>query len=298
MVYLKEFETVSAYETFAASEDFIEPNVSMIGQYGESGFDVKYNKDKPGPTPPHDYSQDYLTLVFLTTGSVESVYYDSIYVSTDKENWTQLNDEMEFAAGDKLYIKGDIKKHGSSDFSYFVFNGMFNVEGNVMSIYDSEGFRTRTTFVNNDDNLITLFQGNTGLISAENLILPVTALTDYCYNYMFRGCTGLTTAPALPATTLATSCYSFMFEDCSSLTTAPELPATTLADWCYEYMFHGCTSLNYIKCLATDISADDCTDDWVYGVSSTGTFVKDDNMTGWTTGTSGIPSGWTVQGAS
>ena len=69
MVYLKEFETVSAYETFAASEDFIEPNVSMIGQYGESGFGVKYNKDKPGPTP-HDYSQDYFTLEALESGTL------------------------------------------------------------------------------------------------------------------------------------------------------------------------------------------------------------------------------------
>jgi hypothetical protein len=58
-------------------------------------------------------------------------------------------------------------------------------------------------------------------------------------------------------------------------------------------MFNGCTNLNQIKCLATDKSANSCTSGWVYGVSSTGTFVKHPNMT-WTTGVSGIPSGWTV----
>ena len=98
----------------------------------------------------------------------------------------------------------------------------------------------------------------------------------------------------LPATTLASSCYKYMFEDCKSLTTAPELPATTLVGGCYQNMFKGCTSLNYIKCLATDISASNCTSNWVSGVASTGTFVKKSNMKSWKTGTSGIPTGWTI----
>ena len=62
-------------------------------------------------------------------------------------------------------------------------------------------------------------------------------------------------------------------------------------------MFYNCTRLNYIKCLATDISATNCTQGWVSGVASTGTFVKNPNMTSWTTGVDGIPSGWTVQDA-
>lgn len=64
-----------------------------------------------------------------------------------------------------------------------------------------------------------------------------------CYSYMFVGCTGLTTAPALPATTLADKCYVSMFVNCTGLTTAPALPATTLADNCYYTMFYGCTKL-------------------------------------------------------
>ena len=114
---------------------------------------------------------------------------------------------------------------------------------------------------------------------------------------MFRSCTSLATAPALPAMTLAESCYRDMFYNCSSLTVAPELPATTLVNDCYHNMFQYCTKLNYIKCLATDISASYCTSYWVEYVASTGTFVKNPNMTSWTTGTGGIPAGWTVQDA-
>ena len=122
--------------------------------------------------------------------------------------------------------------------------------------------------------------------------LPATTLATYCYQAMFSNCTSLTTAPELPATTLATYCYQAMFAGCTSLTTAPELPATTLRTGCYKQMFDGLTNLNYIKCLATNISASNCTDSWVNGVSATGIFVKADNAPAWTTGTSGIPTGW------
>ena len=176
-----------------------------------------------------------------------------------------------------------------------------------------------TTLAN--DCYYLMFSDCYGLTSAPEL--PATTLADYCYLYMFYRCTSLTIAPDLPATTLAMGCYCSMFRDCSSLVaapdlpastltevcylemfkdctsliTAPELPATTLAEGCYRYMFEGCTKLNYIKCLATDISANQCTDYWVTRVASSGTFVKNASMTRWTTGTSGIPSGWTVQNA-
>ena len=63
-------------------------------------------------------------------------------------------------------------------------------------------------------------------------------------------------------------------------------------------MFYNCTNLNYIKCLATNISATVCTASWVIGVASSGTFVKNPNMSSWTTGVNGIPYNWTVQDAS
>ena len=167
----------------------------------------------------------------------------------------------------------------------------------------------------------SMFEGCTGLTTAP--ALPATTLADYCYYGMFNGCTSLTTAPALPATTLANYCYYLMFNGCSSLTTvsalpatiladycyymmfrsctllttAPELPATTLTTYCYYCMFNGCTSLNYIKCLATDISASSCTTNWVSGVATIGTFVKDPdyNNLNWTLGNNGIPENWVVE---
>lgn len=140
-----------------------------------------------------------------------------------------------------------------------------------------------------------MFHSCTSLTQAPEL--PATTLTNDCYYGMFRGCTSLAKAPELPATTLANDCYNSMFYGCASLTQAPELPATTLAANCYDAMFYNCTKLNYIKMLATDISASNCLNNWVNGVSSTGTFVKNAAMESLPTGNSGIPNGWTVQNA-
>ena len=141
-----------------------------------------------------------------------------------------------------------------------------------------------------------MFQDCEKLTTAPEL--PATTLANGCYQYMFQNCSSLTSAPSiLPATTLAELCCYPMFNGCTSLTTAPELPATTLANGCYQRMFQDCTNLNYIKCLATDISASNCLNNWVGGVASSGTFVKDSSMTSWPTGTSGIPNNWTVQDA-
>lgn len=140
-----------------------------------------------------------------------------------------------------------------------------------------------------------MFSGCTSLTVAPEL--PATTLSSHCYEGMFDGCTGLTTAPDLPATTLVDTCYDMMFYNCTSLTTAPELKAQTLVDDCYNRMFNGCSSLNYIKMLATGISAPRCLEEWVSGVAASGTFVKDSSMTTLPSGTSGIPTGWTVQDA-
>ena len=102
----------------------------------------------------------------------------------------------------------------------------------------------------------SMFQGCTGLTSAP--ALPATTLARSCYMFMFSGCTGLTSAPALPATTLASDCYNSMFQGCTGLTSAPVLPATTLASNCYANMFQGCTGLTSAPSLPATTLANNC----------------------------------------
>ena len=211
--------------------------------------------------------------------------------------------------------------------------GRFNVSGNIGTILEgylavgldpaaSSSWPSLAYY-----QFFWLFSHCSHLISAEHLYLPTGTMTNWCYQgmftsctslttppelpatrlglacyqEMFSGCTSLTTAPELPATTLAGNCYAEMFSDCRSLTTAPELLATTLVDGCYWTMFYGCTNLNSVTCLATGINGysgmtlEDCTSGWLQNVSATGTFTKAASMNDWSTGASGIPSGWTVQ---
>ncbi len=168
---------------------------------------------------------------------------------------------------------------------------------------------------------LNMFKGCTALDEAP--VLPATTVFDQCYSGMFYGCTSLKTAPELPATAVKNGSYKEMFKNCTALINAPELPATTLDNHCYNGMFYGCTNLQtapellatvvyvygyynmfygcknikYIKAMLIDNSPTNCLTDWVKGVSSSGTFVKNAAATWDVTGTSGVPSGWTVETA-
>ena len=225
----------------------------------------------------------------------------AILLPLNNTTWRKLTPgiEGEFFtnAGDTVQLRA-ISDYlgGNGGFSPFGnIEGKYNVKGNIMSLLYAEDFEGQTDLNGMNYAFKKLFYNCNNLVNAKDLVLPATTLADSCYSYMFYGCTSLTTAPELPATILAPSCYNGMFFGCTSLTTAPELPATTLANYCYAYMFYNCGNLNYIKMLATNISAGGCLSNWVKGVASSGTFVKNANMASLPNGVSGIPNGWTVE---
>lgn len=139
-----------------------------------------------------------------------------------------------------------------------------------------------------------MFSNCDALIEAMDVI-PATTLAVKCCYMMFYKCISLTKAPQLSATNLRNNCYESMFGGCTSLENAPVLPATKLAASCYNYMFSGCSKLNYVKALFTDNTASGCTTNWLNGVASSGTFVKNAAATWNVVGASGVPEGWTVQ---
>ena len=199
--------------------------------------------------------------------AVDSAPAVTLVKSFDGVNWSDytVGEVIELpSVGDFVYLaagEGGNETFGSSSSNYhqFVINGLVAASGDITSL--------------------------------RNFDLAQTTLAQYCYNRMFYGCTGLTSAPELPATTLASNCYRSMFQDCTGLTSAPELPATTLASNCYSQMFNGCTNLSLIKVHFTAWGTQ--TNTWVSNVSPTGTFYKPSALPeGF--GTGKIPTGWTV----
>lgn len=220
--------------------------------------------------------------------------FSVLQYSKDKDSWTTFTTstttlDISLNQGEKLYIRGD----ANLGYVRFQISGSksHNVGGNINTLIN---YNDPNNVVLSSTAFAYLFDNDTKLTSASNLILPVTTLAIACYTSMFRGCTSLISAPTeLPATTLAQTCYQFMFQGCTSLTTAPTLSSTTLAKDCYRYMFLDCTSLNSITVYADDISASGCTDNWLSNVASTGTFHNLGTATYEKDSPSGIPIGWT-----
>ena len=289
MKYIKRFDTLEEQTAYLAEADID----TYVGYVDEN--DTVYYDD----AIPERYDNKYLTIETLTAGNLSITVAGSNvfqYSLDDGSTWNNLafGQTVAIEANKKVLFKAEGLEiiGGNSGIGTINYSGDFNVYGNVMSLVYGDNFVGQEAMSNFQFRL--LFTNNVALLSAENLILPATTLTDYCYSNMFGGCTSLTEAPVLPATTLADNCYNSMFYNCTSLTTAPVLPATTLTQDCYNTMFYNCTRLNSITCLATNISASGCTNWWVLGVASSGTFVKNAAMNDWTTGANGIPSGWTV----
>ena len=201
----------------------------------------------PGPTPAYwglcfTAEADNSSVQLTAEGSAPAV---TLVKSFDGVNWEAyaVGEVIDLpSTGDLVYLaagEGGNETFGSSSTVYhkFVINGLVAASGDITSLrrFDLE----QTTLADFCYN--SMFNGCTGLTSAPEL--PATTLAANCYNSMFRSCTGLTSAPELPATTLASRCYNSMFNGCTGLTSAPELPATTLAANCYNSMFRSCTGL-------------------------------------------------------
>ena len=281
--YINSYATENDIQIALENGELLKPYVAYIEDVDRIDWNSKEKVD---------YATEYLTFNIISGGNI-NVLTGTTY-SINGAEWENTGTTLTVNSGETIRFKGNNSTYNNNTFSGST--ALFEAEGNIMSLIYGDDFKNNST-ISYNYVFASLFRECVNLVSAENLILPATNLLEGCYSNMFQDCTSLATAPALPATTLRSYCYESMFNGCTSLTSAPELPTTTLADYCYTNMFKACTKLNYIKCLATDISEYGCTSIWVLGVSSTGTFVKNPNMTSWTTGINGIPSGWTVQDA-
>lgn len=317
MIYVNKFNTAS--EAISASGlvypqvVYVEDETSLLipGSEYENGDEMVIERDQSGDLIIDKVVLPYAGLKMTSTGTstvkINKMVYsysnrDAKYSLDDGSTWTQYTygtDEIiTLQDGESVCFKGlnEFWSKSGPNYNNFTITGNVAISGNPASLLDDGAC---TTTILPQDAFNGLFRNCTGITDASGLVLPFTILSSTCYMGMFQGCTGLVSVPydLLPATTLAIQCYGFMFNGCTSLQNAPYLPAATLEYGCYNSMFKGCSSLNNIKCLATDITANTCVSNWVDGVASSGTFTKNAEMTNWTEGASGIPSGWAVQNA-
>ena len=185
------------------------------------------------------------------------------YFSADK-SWTTWDGTTTLSSVDNdgehvLYLRGTgntVITGNSKNYSWVLTGSDIVCDGNIENLLDYATVKSGSNPTMANYCYSYIFNGCTALTQAP--ALPATTLADYCYQYMFNGCISLTQAPALPATTLADYCYQNMFRGCTALTQAPALPATTLADYCYQYMFNQCSSLTQAPALPAITLAGHC----------------------------------------
>lgn len=258
---------------------YVKGNTSLSAIYGRGNVLLWGTPVSP------DYEYQYFTIECITSSFIDVINNAApnitFYYSKNGGEWvektTGSQPRITLNAGDKLRFYASPSSawayDGLSTNSFRITTGEVIVYGNIMSLVNGTSTvnTTQSTTIPYEHEFTGFLSGSTAITDVSNLILPAVNLTKNCYQYLFQSC--------------------------DSITTAPVLPATTLVDYCYYSMFRYCSSLNYIKCLANNISATECTGIWVTGVAASGTFIKDSNMSSWSTGVNGIPLNWTVQNA-
>ena len=247
----------------ASTGTFVTPSTTNWTT-GVSGIPTGWTRVNSDPQTEYDGLTFTAKQANSTVKYTKSSYTTAEY-STDGTNWNNANDVTITLAnvGDKVYFRGEISgTQSSSNYANFTMTGIIAASGSIMSMYNKDAEET-------------------------------TISTPWSFYRLFYNCTSLTTAPDLTATTLSGgNMYNEMFYACTSLEksgkiyTAPSKTAT------FKITFSGCNSLSYIEYYGSSWNTSNASS-WVNGVASQGDFY---NLGGAsiTSGTSGIPSGWTT----
>lgn len=252
---------MKTYNISRIPDGFSQPTYEEILLSGYTqGYEDGYNRGTEECKP---FNERYFTIESRVEGIV-TVPDRVDYYRRNFQEWIAVPSGgtlVDVGPGDTVEMKG-LNDNCEALFTGATMPDEYIAYGNILSLVYGDDFADKYRIAPEGSPIVGqftyAFAGNTGLTDASNLVLQATALTRYCYAYMFSGCTSLETAPVLPATTLVTSCYESMFQGCTSLTAAPELPATTLTIACYRDMFNNCSSLTTAPELPATTLAPNC----------------------------------------
>ena len=237
--------------------------------------------EEPEPPTPPSPLEEPVTLTITAAGNIKwyaqnNSYTKTIQYSKNGGEWTNITSSqagtmIPVVAGDVVRLRGDNAQYAPVDGRCSCFSGTtagFTLSGNIMSLVDSTNFATLSSFTA-ENVFMNFFNNCTGLTDASDLLLPATALTNYCYQGLLAQCTSLLKGPLLSVETLTTKCYA--------------------------YFYYHTYNLQEIRCLAVTTTASNCLQEWVNGVqTSSGTFYKNPNKTNWGRGNAGVPNNWTI----
>jgi hypothetical protein len=205
MKKLKKFPNKSYYEQWLddaiSNEDDVFPLVAYIA-------DTKETIINPG------YDVLPLTIEMLENGWLNIINNNSVYIYYSKnygswDNIYRTSASIEVNKGDKIRVRSTL--NNTNGRTYITSSAKHKVYGCLASLYYNDAFLGK-----NGGAYDGWFQQDTGLIDAENLILPLNANLEY----LFLGCVNLVTAPKSINLSGDTRVWG-MFSNCLALEKAP-----------------------------------------------------------------------------
>lgn len=223
--------------------DYNTDNSAYVGMTAGGAATLERNKIYPFNETPRG---NWFYVEALEKGTVvlyefgESPEVNLEYSKDKGETWNDLivKTPVDVAENDKIFFRakeGGNKTFATSgtDYNSLWFQNRVNVGGNIMYLLDGQNPGMTLSEPYTFSHLFS----NSGIVSAENLILPATTLSTSCYSQLFLNNAKLAVAPSLPAEELQDCCYFEMFMNCEAMVSAPELPAKIMKNSCYRGMF-------------------------------------------------------------
>lgn len=195
-----------------------------------------------------------------------------VYYSTDAVTWTELgNSYITLNNGDHIFVRAAFTSSTNYQTTpQFNMTGKWKASGKISSLlYTDDTYTTRRTS-SVTCGFCRLFYNCSALYNVSELDFDhMTGLGGTGATSMFQGCSNITAI---------TVNVNPIGGDRNTI----------------QGMFYGCSNLSYIAFPNAVGTLPTGRSGFTNGVAASGTFVKNAAQSGWGTGQTGIPTGWTV----
>lgn len=257
MEYIRKFESQEEYEIYRRRLiSLLDNSVSLAGST------LKY----------------YNTKALFYVEAIDDIVLNltDLWYSFDGATWTKMTTNISVPAGTRIYLKPQNYISSAPGTYIKVTEGTYNIGGSFLNGSGDGGTWSGDCFA-----------GETGLISAENLILSGTkyyeANKKSTNQGLFEGCTNLIKAPKV----IFNAEYYYgpvrlnlsqMFKGCTSLEEAPTILVERLyssqigtsTELTLTSAFNGCSNLNKVELLCKTMPTTFDATDWLIEVAETG----------------------------
>ena len=135
------------------------------------------------PTPPHNYSLDYLTFEPISSAVTFSNSTQELSYSLDSgSTWSTLpaTNTVTVDVGEKIMLKGTFGGGDDDDYGnkFISSGGTWEAYGNVLSLIYGDNFTASTSSAVTSSRFINLFRDCTDLVSVDNLKMPALTAAE------------------------------------------------------------------------------------------------------------------------